>query len=137
MVMWLGLRSLSDGVRVEVGYATSDGAAAALGAHIYRVRTPDGPTREFSSTIELLDYLCASYDLDEIQHGKPQVRLAPTIDGATRMTSSSAAAGLPGAESAFPRRPSEPEGHRPAAWGAGAQRPRLQPAQRDRHHEPD
>jgi hypothetical protein len=53
---------------VEVGYATSDGAAAALGAHIYRVRTPDGPTREFSSTIELLDYLCASYDLDEIQH---------------------------------------------------------------------
>jgi hypothetical protein len=40
MVMWLGLRSLSDGVRVEVGYATSDAAAAALGASLYRVRTP-------------------------------------------------------------------------------------------------
>ena len=67
MVMWLGLRSLSDGVRVEVGYATSDAAAAALGAILYRVRTPEGRTREFSSTIELLEHLDARYCLDEIE----------------------------------------------------------------------
>ena len=68
MVIWLGLRSLSDGVRVEVGYATSDAAAAALGASLYRVRTPEGRTREFASTIDLLEHLDARYCLDEIEH---------------------------------------------------------------------
>lgn len=67
-VMWLGLWPLSDGVRVEVGYATSEDSAAALGANLYRVRTPDGQSREFPSTIELLEYLDAGYCLDEIEH---------------------------------------------------------------------
>lgn len=67
-MMWLRLMALSDGVRVESGYATSEESAAALGATVYRVRRPDGRTHEFSSTIELIDHLRERYRLDELEH---------------------------------------------------------------------
>ena len=67
-MMWLGLMALSDGVRVESGYATSEQAAAALGETVYRVQWPDGLMREFASIVELIDHLREHDHLDELEH---------------------------------------------------------------------
>jgi hypothetical protein len=66
MMLWLELMALPDGARVESGIATSEEDTAGSDGNSYRLHCPDGTTREFSSTITLMEHLLQTYRPDEL-----------------------------------------------------------------------
>lgn len=63
--------TLPDGVRVESGFRTSEETASGLGINAYRLRGPDGWTREFSCMKTVFDYLREHYNLEEYEGSAP------------------------------------------------------------------